>query len=796
VLPAGCLTTFSIGVDPSPSAIAGNANLCLGSYTDFSDAVAGGVWTSSNSAVATVGSLSGTILGNISGTAVITYTLASGCFKTASVTVNPVPGAIEGTDIFCAGATATLSDAGLGGHWSSSNTAVATIGSGTGLLTSISAGTSIITYKYTTGCMANLVVTVNPEPAPIIGVPSVCAGATLFFSDATSGGIWHSSNTSIATVDGAGNVVTTSAGKDTVSYTLTTGCYQKMVLTVNPQPAAIASTFHVCTGSTITISDATSAGTWSSTNTAVATIGSVTGVVNGIVAGSATISYKLIAGCYVTSVVTVDQTPSAINGVKRVCLTTTTILSDAIAGGEWTSGGTSIAPIGLVSGVTSGVSVGTAVITYTLPPGCITTTIVTVEPLPSVGPINGLSHVCITSSIVLSDSNGGGVWTSSAPDTARVNGLGEVTGVAIGNATITYTITQFCGVVFSTKDIVVNPLPNSGIVSGIPALCIGNTTSLSDLVTNGYWSTIDTLTASVSDSGIVTGITSGTATISYTVTNICGAVSSTIIVTVDPFASNDTIYTHPSPYICANTQFQNFGVGAPTYAGIRYTWSTVNATLVSESPGDLNTLVSFPNPGTAYVILYADVLNTGCHNTDTFTAYVNTTESRFDTVSYYSSQLVCSDNTADGYQWGYDDAVSLDSNLIVGATFQDYYISSPDFATRCYWVITTHNGCWQKSYYNAPQKGAITSVKQLSADVSIQLYPNPADSRINIEVKNPGSSDDITAQVFDMLGKNVGSTLLISGKGSIDVSALASGVYSVMLVQDGVRLGAATFLKK
>ena len=796
VLPAGCLTTASIAVNPSPAAISGNANLCVGSYTDFSDAVGGGIWTSSNSVIATVGSISGTILGNVSGTAVITYTLASGCFKTASVTVNPVPVAIVGTDVFCAGATATLSDASFGGHWSSSNTAVATIGNSTGLVTSISAGTSIITYKYTTGCMANLVITVNPEPAPIIGAASVCAGTTLFLSDATSGGIWHSSNTSVATVDGAGNVVTISAGKDTVSYSLTTGCYQKTVLTVNPQPAAIVGAFHVCTGSTITISDATSSGTWSSTNTAVATIGSVTGVVSGVVAGSTTISYKLIAGCYVTSVVTVDQTPTAINGIKRVCFTSTTILSDSISGGEWTSGGTTIAPIGLASGVTSGVAVGTAMITYTLPPGCIATTIVTVEPLPSVGAVNGVSHVCLTSTIVLSDSIGGGIWTSSAPDTASVNGLGEVTGVALGNATITYTVTQFCGVLFSTKEIIVNPLPTSGIVSGITAVCIGNTTSLSDLAINGSWSTIDTLTVSVNDSGIVKGITPGTATISYSVTNICGTVRSTIIVTVDPFASNDTIYTHPSPYMCANTQFQNFGVGTPIYAGIRYTWSTINADLVSESPGNLNTLISFPNPGTAYVILNVDVLNTGCHNTDTFTAHVNTTESRFDTVSYYSSQLVCSDNTADNYQWGYDDAVLLDSNLIIGATFQDYYISSPDFTTRCYWVITTHNGCWQKSYYNAPQKGAITSVKQLSADVSIQLYPNPADSRINIEVKNPGSSDDITAQVFDMLGKNVGSSSLVAGKGSIDVSALASGVYSVMLVQNGIRLGAATFVRK
>lgn len=796
-LPAGCYSIAGIAINPLPATIYGNANLCVGSYTDFSDAAAGGVWTSSNPVIASVGSLSGTILGNEVGSATITYTLGTGCVKTASVNVNPMPVAISGTDIFCEGGITTLSDASLGGHWTSSNTAVATIVSGTGLLTTLSAGISIITYQFSTGCMAHQVVTVNPLPAAIIGTASVCAGTILFLSDATAGGIWHSSNSAIATIDGTGNVVTTSAGKDTISYTLATGCYEKTVLTVNPMPVSISGIFHVCTGGNITVSDATSGGVWSSGSTAIATIGSESGIVDGIASGTATVSYKLIAGCYVTSVVSVNQTPTAINGIKKVCLTTTTVLSDSFTGGEWTSGATAIAPIGLVSGVTSGVSVGTAVITYTLPPGCITTTIVTVEPLPVVGAVNGLSDVCITSTIVLSDSVGGGLWSSSAPDTASVNGLGEVTGHALGNATITYTVTQFCGVVYATKNIVVNPLPVSGTVSGIQAVCIGYTTSLTDLATGGIWSTVDTSIVSVSDSGVVTGISSGAATISYTVTNMCGAVSSTLVVSVDPFASNDTIYTHPSPYICANTEFQNFGVGTPIYAGIRYTWSTVNANLISESPGNVNTLITFPNPGIAYVILNVDVLNTGCHNTDTFTAYVNTTESRLDTVSYYSSQLVCSDNTADGYQWGYDDAVTLDSNLILGATFQDYYISSPDFSTRCYWVITMHGGCWQKSYYNAPQKGAITSVKQLTAnDLSILLYPNPADTKINIEVKNPGSADDITAQVFDLLGKNVAGSLLIAGKGNIDISALASGVYSVMLVQNGIRLGAATFVKK
>lgn len=792
-LPAGCKTTTVIVVNPVPSSITGVTSVCQGLFTTLSDAVGGGIWSSSNAGVASIGSVSGVVVGVTTGTATITYTLAAGgCYKTVGIIVDPLPAAITGTQVYCAGATATLSDATTGGHWSSSNTAVATIGSNTGLLTSISGGSAMITYKLPTGCLTSTSITVNPLPAAIIGSSTACAGRTLFLSDATAGGVWHSSNNSIATIDATGNVVTINPGMDTITYTVATGCDRVVVLTVNPTPAAITGPLEVCEGSSITLSDPTPGGTWSSGNTSIATVVAGTGVVTGVSTGFTPISYKLPAGCGVAVLVTVDVSPSVISGDMHICSATTTLLTDAFAGGTWTSSAPSIASVGLVSGVLSGVSAGTATITYSLAGGCQATAVVTISALPFAGAISGPSSVCITATITLSDAVPGGVWSSSDTTILSVNPIGKVTGIDTGSATITYAVSQFCGDTFVTKHVVVDPQPYAGGITGNTSICIDAATSLNDTITGGIWSSGNNTIAIVGTSGIVTSITAGTVHISYSISNICGTAVASIIVTVNPFAVLAPIAIHPQSYMCSNTQYQNFGAGTAPASGVQYMWGEYNADIFATSPDHENALVSFPDSGTAYVTLSATVLSTGCIITDTFVAHLSSSISPEPIVEYYTNELICTDNTADNYQWGYDDAVTLDSTRIQGATFQDYYLPFPDFNNRYYWVMTLHNGCLQKSYYNSPATGVKTVVVN---NMEILLYPNPADSKIFIEVKGENNLDDISVQLYDMLGKNTKGCMLVAGKGSLGVSGLASGVYSVMLIQNGIKLGATTFVK-
>ena len=61
----------------------------------------------------------------------------------------------------------------------------------------------------------------------------------------------------------------------------------------------------------------------------------------------------------------------------------------------------------------------------------------------------------------------------------------------------------------------------------------------------------------------------------------------------------------------------------------------------------------------------------------------------------------------------------------------------------------------------------------------VSIYPNPASSRINIEI--PGNIEITNVALFDVLGKNTGATLV---NGTIDVSNLSQGVYILNIQTD------------
>ncbi|SDK13342.1 T9SS type B sorting domain-containing protein, partial [Flavobacterium noncentrifugens] len=72
-------------------AIAGTSQLCEGTSITLSNTVPGGIWASNNTAIATIDA-SGTVLGIAAGTAILSYTIASGsCSLTVFHTVNVHP---------------------------------------------------------------------------------------------------------------------------------------------------------------------------------------------------------------------------------------------------------------------------------------------------------------------------------------------------------------------------------------------------------------------------------------------------------------------------------------------------------------------------------------------------------------------------------------------------------------------------------------------------------------------------------------------------------------------------------
>lgn len=517
---------------PVGGSIAGASSVCTGATITQSNptATAGGVWTSSATGVATIHPSTGIVTGVAAGTTTISYTISNICgIASASrvITVNPTPGAITGTTTLCVNATATLGNAVGGGAWASSNSGIATVNATTGLLTGVSDGAATVTY--TTGCgSATTSITINPLPAPITGTAVVCSLSTTTLANSTPAGDWTSANPTIASVDIAtGDVTGGAAGNTTISYTLATGCFQTTTFTTLPLPSVIGGSFRACPGTTTALTNAVSGGVWTSDNSAVATVNSGTGVVTGVAAGTATISYAVTCGTVFTTV-TINPLPAVIAGTTTsICAFTNTSFTNATGGGLWTSDNTGIATIGSASGQMTGVVGGNTFITYTMPAtGCYRTQSVNIKPIAAIA---GPSGVCVGQTATLTDAVTGGTWASANPTIARIGSTtGIITGVAGGVTSVTYTLASGCRVTA--------PITSSSLsaISGTATVCVGQTTTLTQ-VGSGVWSSGDISTATVgSGTGIVTGVAAGTATITYTIGGSCSA---TKVVTVNAAAA-------------------------------------------------------------------------------------------------------------------------------------------------------------------------------------------------------------------------------------------------------------------
>jgi len=223
-------TSFAIGT------VSGDATGCIGSGYDFSYSVdsAGGSWSSSNPAVASVNA-GGTVRAISAGSTTITYTLPGGTYATAPFTAYPQPANIsEPVVTFCAGSTSTCTDATSGGTWSSTDNTIASVNT-TGVVTGISAGFVNIYYTLPGGCSVDKYDTVNATSTGSISGPAdvnVSATAGMIYTGFTTSGIWSSSNNAIASISAGGAVTGISPGTDTIGYTLSTSCGAGTVTTI------------------------------------------------------------------------------------------------------------------------------------------------------------------------------------------------------------------------------------------------------------------------------------------------------------------------------------------------------------------------------------------------------------------------------------------------------------------------------------------------------------------------------------------------------------------------------------
>ncbi len=420
--------------------------------------------------------------------------------------------------------------------WSSSDTNIATINQSSGVATGVKAGTVTITGKNAgNSYIATLTIISTTTPVVSPANSSVEVGATQQFklmrdsSPVESGVTWSSSNINIATIDvNSGLATGVKAGVVTItganlgeSYTTTLTIESPILPEVFPVNSTIekglTQQFQLLKGSS-----PISGVAWSSSNTAIVTIVESSGVATGIKAGTVIIAGTSLGQSYTTTLTVVSTsipkvTPTSAN--IEVGLTKQFLLleesSPVVGGVTWSSSDTTIATIIESSGLATGVKAGAVTITGTNLGKSYTGTLI-VEPIPVVSPANSSIESGSTQQFQLLKGGApvsGVTWSSSNTTIATI---GESSGLATGVKTGTVTITGTNLGKLYTTTLAVTPIPV--ISPANPSVVVSATQQFQllkgeSLVSGVSWSSSNTAIATIESSGVATGMSAGTITV-------------------------------------------------------------------------------------------------------------------------------------------------------------------------------------------------------------------------------------------------------------------------------------------
>lgn len=246
-------------------------------------------------------------------------------------------------------------------------------------------------------------------------------------------------------------------------------------------------------------------------------------------------SYAL-SSTYAIATTTAGPTIPSITGTTTSCgpMNATSYLTNSYAGGTWASSDSNIATINS-TGLVTVKGIGTSTISYGVAYGggctAYSVTNFTVAGVPYLANITGNNSLCVGSTVQLSDSTTGGVW-SSLNNRASVDTNGLVTGLSGGSqAQIRYTKTNSSGCSSSRNFfIMVNSLPTTPSIAyadgtrnprqGVGGTyCNGRSFTVIGTPTGGKWSSSNPSVMTVTSGGYISLLGMGTATLSYTYTN-------------------------------------------------------------------------------------------------------------------------------------------------------------------------------------------------------------------------------------------------------------------------------------
>ena len=552
-----------------------------------------------------------------------------------TVATNPAPPTAAATQIVCNGESTNITATGDGDiQWYSNVGLTTLVGSGASLPVTLTSNTTYYAVVVNTdnGCVSTgtpVMLTVAPLPmaattSPVsfcTGSPLILNGTANFVAPATSiaSTIWSTTSTNgftstMLNPTVTGTAVSTDAGVYTLYVSDNNGCYStaNATVTVNGLPSLAGGP--VCVGSTITL---TGSGTpalvlpYVSSNTGVATV-TAGGVVTGISAGMANITYTDANGCQAVASVTVNGLPSLAGG--PVCVGSTITLTGSGTPAlvlPYVSSNTGVATV-TAGGVVTGISAGMANITYTDANGCQAVASVTVNGLPIATVSPNTQTICSgtpISTIVLTSSISGTTYNWVRDNSVLVTGIGSsgtgnISGILTNTTssieTVTFTITPTangCPGLPIMATVVVKPLPNVDATNSSQTVCSGSgitTIGLSSSVpgTVFNWSRTNALvtgipgTGSGNISGSLAHFSNSPQTVLFTITPIangCTGVPTTATVVVNPVPNVSTSIQNQS--ICSGASISTI-VLTSTTTGTTFNWTRDNTIAVTGIPAN------------------------------------------------------------------------------------------------------------------------------------------------------------------------------------------------------------------
>lgn len=792
--------TLTLTLNPTPTAIGGPANVCVGSSNIYGSTPSGGAWTSSNTAVGTINSSTGIFAGLGVGTTTIAYTLSTGCNVSTTVTVAAPPGTITGSGSVCPGSTLTLGNTSPGGTWSSNFPGIASIDPVTGILTGNSTGSTTISYNVT-GCIpTTTVVTVLPIPNPISGHLYVCVNDTVMLSSTSAGGTWISGNTAVGTVGSTtGIVYGVSPGLVPISYKFTSsGCFVTNTVNVSPTPGAISGSPLICEGDTVVLGNSLAGGIWTSTLPGVISVtpfqpDSAYAIANSPT-GTVTITYRMATSCFVTKVMTVSTAPTAISGGGHIiCSGTDLPLGNGTAGGTWSSGNLAVATVS-PTGIVHGVAGGTVSISYVTTACHPVTYVITVNQTPP--PITGGITLCDGApTTTITNSTTGGVWAISGGAVITSSGVvggmatANISGLTVGGTFVaTYTVPNGC---YVNAPIIVDTLPAP--IMGADSVCMGVNATVTTASVGGLWSSSNSSIASViATTGVVTGVNYGTVTITYAALSGCyrtklfkvrtplpAGVTITRVPDIDTLCLGVPVtFTahHVNGGVSPGYIWQIFGVDVFSGDSV-FTYTPTHGDVVSVFMSYSPDVCSYPLPAYSNMPLniYPNVIPTVTISTSSSTSAVYLGQ----VITFFAE--VTSGGTMHTYQW------YVDNEAVPGATNSSYAHAVYNNDT-VFCVVNGNPPCEMGSLGTSNSiviQGDYLGVNGLNGiGGNLALFPNPNNGTFTL--RGTLSSEGATYDVINVLGQVVHKGDVISKQGAVDQvikldRGLSAGTYMLRI---------------